>query len=234
MYKKIKDTENYYITSRGRVYRKWKHARFVELKTFPNQKGYTRVNIKIGDKYKQVFVHRLVVDAFLGEVKDGYAVNHIDGDKTNNNLENLEITTHSENSIHSAYALNNQVKKVLKLDVNNLKIISSYPSITKAAELNGINEQSIGKVCLEERKRAGGYTWCYAKDYSGNFVKKLRERLNRNNNNRPVMQIEKKYWETYICLRFYKRSEKNNRNYQRISCALRAIQTCGWIPLEIC
>lgn len=190
MYKKIKSTENYYITSRGRIYRKWKYAGFVELKTFPNHKGYARVNIKIGDKYKQVFVHRLVVNAFLGEVKEGCAVNHMDGDKKNNALENLEITTHSENNIHSAYVLNNQVKKVLKLDVNDLKIISSYPSITKAAELNKISEQLIGKVCLGKRKTTGGYAWCYAREYSEDFIEKLRERLNRNNNNRPVAQIK--------------------------------------------
>ena len=61
--------------------------------------GYIAVNIK----GKRLYVHRLVAEAFIPNIYDKKEVNHIDGNKSNNNVENLEWVTHSENMIH-AYA----------------------------------------------------------------------------------------------------------------------------------
>lgn len=51
---------------------------------------------------RQERTHRLVAEAFIGEIKDGYEVNHIDGNKLNNNLSNLEIVSHLENMQHAS------------------------------------------------------------------------------------------------------------------------------------
>lgn len=59
--------------------------------------GYLEVNLSKKSKY----VHRLVAEAWLGEIPKGFNVNHKDGDKSNNNVLNLEIVTYSQNSKHA-------------------------------------------------------------------------------------------------------------------------------------
>lgn len=63
--------------------------------------GYMAVNVKSCGVKKTYYVHRLVADAFIGSAWQGAEVNHKDGDKTNNNLANLEWVSHSENHIHA-------------------------------------------------------------------------------------------------------------------------------------
>lgn len=62
--------------------------------------GYPRVHLHIGGKDKNVVVHRLVAKAFVANPDGLPQVNHIDGDKANNNVTNLEWCTPSENSKH--------------------------------------------------------------------------------------------------------------------------------------
>ena len=61
--------------------------------------GYYRINIKFQDKIITKTVHRLVADALIGVSK--LTVNHKDGDKMNNHVENLELTTSEENTKHA-------------------------------------------------------------------------------------------------------------------------------------
>ena len=67
-----------------------------------NNYGYRRVVLRDGKDTKKVFVHRLVMMTFSPvENMESLQVNHIDGDKENNSLENLEWVTQSENEIHA-------------------------------------------------------------------------------------------------------------------------------------
>lgn len=65
--------------------------------------GYYTVGLRLKDKkaQKSYFLHRIIVDTFIQKLKEGDIVNHIDGDKTNNELYNLEITDYSGNTIHA-------------------------------------------------------------------------------------------------------------------------------------
>ena len=77
-----------------------------ELKTFINSFGYFKVNLFKNSHGKQHSVHRLVAEAFLPNPNHLPEVNHKDGNKFNNRVENLEWCTHSENAKHAIQVLN--------------------------------------------------------------------------------------------------------------------------------
>lgn len=70
------------------------------LSPYSNGLGYKAVKLLVGGVRKQFYVHRLVAREFLGQI-DGMVVNHIDGDKSNNDVSNLEICTQKENQQHA-------------------------------------------------------------------------------------------------------------------------------------
>jgi hypothetical protein len=69
--------------------------------TGDNGNGYKIVNLYKNNKGKMFYVHRLVAKAFLGDIPLGYEVNHIDFDKSNNKLCNLEIVSRLDNVKHN-------------------------------------------------------------------------------------------------------------------------------------
>lgn len=93
----------YEVSDLGRVRRvagfQAKVARF--LKHRPSHVGYPRVNLCKDGKHKDTYVHRLVAFTFLGKCPEGYEVNHIDGDKNNNRVTNLEYITRKANMAHA-------------------------------------------------------------------------------------------------------------------------------------
>ena len=60
--------------------------------------GYMRVDLSKNGKAKRYYVHRIVYEAFMGNIPKGYEINHIDENKSNNNISNLELCTHIQNT----------------------------------------------------------------------------------------------------------------------------------------
>lgn len=73
------------------------------MSLIPHGNGYLYVSLRKGDKRKNYYVHRLVARAFIGEIPDGYVVNHLDYNRSNNSADNLEIVTQRENVEHSKW-----------------------------------------------------------------------------------------------------------------------------------
>lgn len=84
--------------------------RFIKISKYNN--GYCFVTLSKNGKNEQILLHRLVMKTFVGNSK--LEVNHKDGNKENNNINNLEYVTHSENQFHSFRVLKrNPVKSWL-------------------------------------------------------------------------------------------------------------------------
>ena len=159
----------------------------IREKVLINDNGkYSLVTLYNG-KRKHYSVHFLVYTTFVGPVPEGYEINHINENKYDNRLENLNLMTHKENSNWGtrnkrisekkigqkmteetkqklSEILTNredQSKWVIKLSMNN-EIIHFYQSARQASRETNITHQHITSCCRGERKSAGGYTWKYA------------------------------------------------------------------------
>jgi hypothetical protein len=125
--------------------------------------GYLLCNLWKGNKCKTVSVHRLVAKAFIPNPKNKPVINHIDCDKTNNRVENLEWTTQKENVHHSVklghYENSGAENKPVIMAEKHGHFENRFKSICEAARITGIPQQSISACCNGKLKSAGGYLW---------------------------------------------------------------------------
>lgn len=155
----IPDYEGLYqASSFGRIKSLFKSGKI--LKPNIDKDGYFRYALCKNGKRKDYYGHRLIALTFIPNVKGYEQVNHIDGNKQNNNANNLEWCTCKENVNHSINVLKKRIKKVNQYDLNN-NYINSYSSIKIAGEINNIKSQNIWRCCQNIRPTAGGYIWKY-------------------------------------------------------------------------
>ena len=137
------------------------------LKQAKNPRGYMMVTLYEDGKRTTVTVHKLVMSAFAGERPDGLEVNHIDENKNNNSLENLEYVTRLQNIHHGTrteratrHMINNprKSKRVIQYTLDG-DFVSEYPSQFEAMRQTGICNRDISAACNGKRKHAGGYKW---------------------------------------------------------------------------
>jgi hypothetical protein len=107
-FKKIPGFGNYSINCYGDVL----SQRNTIKKTFINPYGYTCIFLSINGKLYNRLIHRLVYESWNGEIPDDMTVDHIDGDKKNNTLNNLQLLTRSENVLK--FHENNKVIRVIE------------------------------------------------------------------------------------------------------------------------
>lgn len=122
--------------------------------------GYLRVIMSNNGKHKLNLVHRLVAQAFIPNPNNYKEVNHINCDKTNNCVENLEWCSSSYNKIHG---FQNKLYKCEKpiIQMKGCVVIKEYKSAMECKRQTGYSPQNIGKVALGKRKSAYGYQWKY-------------------------------------------------------------------------
>lgn len=137
-----------------------------------SNRGYLQVCLTKNGKSKTFLVHRLVAKTFIENVCNKSQVNHIDGNKENNSVNNLEWCTSSENNKHAfILGLNKSqnIRKVNQYDKNG-NFIKQWNCITDFFRKNNINLKSsnITNCCKGRRKTAYGYIWKYANENKSN------------------------------------------------------------------
>lgn len=156
IWKDVVGAEDYYqISSFGRV----KNKGTGEILK-PSKSGkYRHIELRYGIN-RNFLIHRMVAEAFIPNPFNLRCVNHIDENKENNHVDNLEWCTYQYNTTYGKGSLQRN-SKIIQYDMagNALKI---WESIKEASENLGIKYQNISACCRGKKKSSGGYMWSYA------------------------------------------------------------------------
>ncbi len=187
IWKPIKGYEDAYLVSnRGRI---WSVRRRKPLTLSITRAGYCRAHLSVDGIEKSCTVHRLVAMAFIPNLENKPTVNHINENKQDNRIENLEWATHHEQNIHGTriarvrkntdykarkidytivaakhdyYKINkSQMKPVLQFDKCG-NFIARHEGVASAARNVGISASHLCCCLKGRRKTSGGYQWKYA------------------------------------------------------------------------
>lgn len=168
----IPNNEDYQVSNLGKVC-SYKNGKRKILKGWIQNTGYLTVSLN----NKKVSVHRLVAETFIHKPRGKNIVNHIDGNKLNNNFCNLEWCTTQENINHAFKSglMDNAINQMKLKKIRAKKIgqfneqwtlLKEYKGSVEAEvylKSNGISvsARNIRQVCEGKRQHAGGYRWKY-------------------------------------------------------------------------
>lgn len=182
IWKTIEGYEGYEISNLARIRSKDRIVKFSngiehfyksEIMRPVKSNGYLTIRLSNSDKIVRTqYIHRLVADAFIEKVEGKNCINHINGDRSDNRLENLEWVTYSENSIHAVNILNrkSRSRKIGKYDMND-NLIEIYDTLIDAANKNNLKSSNICNVCNEKitKSKKRGKEYYYKIDTCGGF-----------------------------------------------------------------
>ena len=136
--------------------------------------GYLVTDLYKDNIARTVYIHRTVAEAFIPNIENKETVNHINLNKKDNRVENLEWATPLEQNIHyfnsdvyknkDKVIKRNVIEAMNKANSKKVKCLETgkiYNSIVEAAKEYKISGTLISKVCKEKRRTAGKVHWCY-------------------------------------------------------------------------
>ena len=167
----IVDFPDYEVSSTGLI-RNIKRQTILKKST--NSYGYKVLSLYKDKKDTSVRVNRIVALSFIPNPENKPCVNHIDGDKANDNVSNLEWCTYSENEIHSVKVLgkkpnkawlgkfneDNRGSKPIKQLTKDGVLIKTFPSLSEAGR-SGFSVGCISQVCNGKKELHKKFKWSF-------------------------------------------------------------------------
>ena len=135
------------------------------LTPYKNRDGYLQLKLYKDGKYINHKIHRLVANAFIPNPENKPEVNHIDENKENNNVSNLEWVTRKENANHGTRnerSAKTNSKPVMGISLDG-KSYLYFNSAKDAERLAGFDNSAISRCCRGKLKTYKGYTWSFVK-----------------------------------------------------------------------
>lgn len=141
-------------SKRWNTERVWKQRM---LKIRVDKENSCRVNLWKDGKEKSCLVHRLVAIAFIPKVEGKDFINHKDGSRLNNSIENLEWCNHTENNNHAFD--NGLILTGIKITLVNIESGEEFAfrSMSKAGQFLGYNDKYISHIIKQGRTESKGY-----------------------------------------------------------------------------
>ena len=162
LWKSLEEYKGIRVSSIGRIWKAANKSRKERILTeFPKDRdGYCRVSVqKLDGTWTSQPVHRLVAKAFIPNPDNKQAVNHIDGNRQNNRIENLEWVTPKENVIHSVRFGSRRVcKKVHKktiltdFQISQIDKLRETYTVNQIAKLFNIEYQSLKNIIHKKKQ----------------------------------------------------------------------------------
>lgn len=174
-WKTIEGHEGYEISSYGTVKAKTRQVNYIDgrvgifkekiMKPMLTKKGYHKVHLSSNEKegYRSSYqVHRLVASMFIPNPETKPQVNHKDGNKLNNHVENLEWVTNEENHTHklenNLYPTTHTPKRVGKFSREG-NLLETFDSLYSAAQSVGARQWEVSRCANGQRKTFKGFVW---------------------------------------------------------------------------
>lgn len=155
----ISECPTYEVSDEGRV--RFKKTGKI-LKPDWTNKGYAKVALWNGEKYLKRYIHRLVAIAFIPNPDELAQVNHIDEDKSNNCVNNLEWCSQDYNIKYSNPYIDMIGRSVLQFDLDG-NLIKEFHSLVAAEKEVGVAHTQIANAADGFTKQSGGFIWKWKK-----------------------------------------------------------------------
>lgn len=173
--------KNYEVSNLGHV-RSWidthgnRRSTPIIMCISEHRNGYLQVKLRNGNVIRNLYIHRLVVEAFIGRIPKGYEVNHIDEDKKNNCLSNLEIVTRKQNLNHGTRSLRAALSMSKQLHIMEVEYPHRELTFINACEASKFFDyklpQQVGTYISIARKSNSNIIKLRGKDYYYSLEKK--------------------------------------------------------------
>ena len=127
----------------------------------PTKTGYLRVRLPVDNGRKDIYIHRIVANAFCERPEGCDIINHLDNNNQNNAADNLEWTTQFGNVHYGMRQKRYKLNAVRVVGIKNGEQVE-FPSAHFAGLMTGCDHSTIIKCCKGKKKTAHGYQWKYA------------------------------------------------------------------------
>lgn len=156
--------EDFEVSNLGRIkslnYRRTGKAEL--MNPSENTDGYFKVNLRKNGENKTCYVHRLIAQTFIPNPENKPEINHIDEDKTNNRVDNLEWKWHKDNINHGTHnerSAKARSKPVLQFSLTG-DFIREWESTMECGR-NGFNQGAVAACCRGKLLQYKGFLWMY-------------------------------------------------------------------------